>query len=240
MEAVLYIAHGSRRDAANEKFVSFIEEACKHFEAPIQAFAFLEHAKPSVLQSIEAMVKKGAKRITIIPVFLLPGVHANQDIPALIDQAKKLYSTCLFYYGEPLGCDDVMVSILRERLEKCGFSGGEAEVVLLVGHGSREPAASDEFERLAGQLSEALNKETKVAYLTTAPFYEERVQEMLAKGISKVYILPFLLFSGGFTRKMEKNLEPVRERVVLCGSVGFDEKLIQLLQKRAAAARLLK
>lgn len=238
MEAVIYIAHGSRRDSANAKFVEFIEKAMGRSKTNIQEYAFLEHAEPSLFHAIESAVQQGARKITVVPVFLLPGVHANQDVPELIERARKLNPEISFFYGEPLGCDERMVAILSDRLVRGGFSGTDGEAVLLVGHGSREPAAAVEFEKLAATLRLKLQKEVPTAFITTPPYYENAVSELLASGVQKIYLLPFLLFSGGFTRKMENNLEPIAKQVQMCEPIGFDEKLIPLLEKRAKAAVL--
>lgn len=226
MEAILYIAHGSRLEAANAKFITFIKEVMNRSEASIQAYGFIEHAKPSIAQAIESCIKQGAHVITVVPILLLPGIHANEDIPAEF----KAYPEVDFHYGKPLGVDEIMVELLVERLVGSGFKHRENETVLLVGHGSREPAAAVEFEKLSDCLSQKIGIEVHIAYLTTSVFYHDKVKELFDK---KVYILPYLLFSGGYTAKMENVIGKLSGQVRLCPPIGFDEKLIPLIQKRA-------
>jgi sirohydrochlorin ferrochelatase len=228
MEAIIYIAHGSRRSAANQKFISFINEAMKQSTFEIQAYGFLEHAEPSILQAIEACVQKGADRIIVVPVLLLPGVHTNVDIPGEIQKGEKLYPDIPFFYQAPLGSDKVMVNILYERLISQGFMQGKDEAVLLVGHGSRDPDSSGELQKLASLLSNEINLEVHTAYLTTSVFYHEKVEELRSRSYEKIYVLPFLLFTGGFAAKMEMN----NENIIVCDPIGFDDKLIPLIHKR--------
>ncbi|MBO0959287.1 sirohydrochlorin chelatase [Neobacillus sp. MM2021_6] len=223
MKAILYIAHGSRRAAANAKFIAFIQKVMQRSPAVIQAFGFLEHTEPSVTQAIETCIGQGASEITVVPVFLLPGIHTNVDIPAELER----YPDSVCQYGKPLGVEDVLVSILVDRLGEAGFGGLENETVLLVGHGSRVTEAAIEFERLASNLAEKMACKVLTAFVTTPPFYQGVAGKLADQ---KIYILPYFLFSGGYTVKMEKELDG---DVVFCEPIGFDEKLIPLIEKRA-------
>ncbi|HJV18214.1 MAG TPA: sirohydrochlorin chelatase [Bacillales bacterium] len=225
MEAVIYIGHGSRRQGANEKFIAFINKVMMETKTEIQGYGFLEHAKPSIHETIEACIQEGASNITVVPILLLPGVHANEDIPAEIEKAKIEYPDISFSYCPPLGSDDILVNILSERLISQGFkkkAGDEA--VLLVGHGSREPEAALEFQKLADFLGEKIRFEVQTAFLTTPAFYHEKIEELPNK---KIYVLPLLLFSSGFAVKMKN------EKIILCDPIGFDDQLIPLIKKRA-------
>jgi sirohydrochlorin ferrochelatase len=225
MEAVIYIAHGSRRQGANERFIAFINKVMMETKTGIQGYGFLEHAEPSIPEVIEACIQEGASNITVVPILLLPGVHVNEDIPAEIEKAKIDYPNISFSYRPPLGSDDILVNILSERLISQGFkkkAGDEA--VLLVGHGSREPEAALEFQRLADLLGKKIQFEVQTAYFTTPVFYHKKIEELPNK---KIYVLPLLLFRGGFVAKMKN------EKIILCDPIGFDDQLIPLVKKRA-------
>ncbi|MDP4086901.1 MAG: sirohydrochlorin chelatase [Bacillota bacterium] len=228
MKAVIYIAHGSRRQAANQHFITFINEAAneKFYE-----YGFLEHAEPSVQQAVDDCIQKGATDITIVPVFLSSGVHVTKDIPAEILEARKEHPSISFHYSHPLGTDQILVKILKDRLLFRGFEKSENEAVLLVGHGSRKQEVALELQKLANDLEKEIEWKVNTAFITTPIFYHEKVEELLS--YQKIYILPFLLFTGGFTVKMEKELSEYREKVIFCDAIGFDKKLIPLLQKRA-------
>ncbi|EKN71548.1 hypothetical protein BABA_00900 [Neobacillus bataviensis LMG 21833] len=224
MKAIIYIAHGSRRAAANARFIAFIQKVMQRSSAAVQAYGFLEHADPSTTQAIETCIGQGASEITVVPVFLLPGIHANVDIPAELER----FPDVVFHYGKPLGVDEVLVGILSDRLAEAGFGGAENESVLLVGHGSRLTEAGVDFEKLALGLAEKITSKVHTAFVTTSPLYQGVAEKLTNQ---KIYILPYFLFSGGYTVKMEKELAG---DVVFCEAIGFDEKLIPLIEKRAA------
>ncbi len=192
MEAIIYIAHGSRKQEANEKFIAFIREVIQRSGATVQAFGFIEHAEPTIRQAIEECTEQGAREITVVPVLLLPGIHANEDIPA----ECKGYPTVVFHYSKPIGVDEIIVDLLYDRLSNAGFGHHADDTVLLVGHGSRDPAAAIEFEKLANELSFKTASEVYTGYLITSVAYQDKLNELSDKN---VYILPYLLFSGGYT-----------------------------------------
>ncbi len=51
--------------------------------------AFLEILKPSLPESITQCVSVGIDHITIIPLFVTPGTHIREHIPALLAQSKQ-------------------------------------------------------------------------------------------------------------------------------------------------------
>lgn len=196
----------------------------------IQAYGFLEHAEPSIKQAIETCIHQGAKEITVVPVFLLSGIHTNIDIPA----ECQGYPDVVFHIGKPLGMDDRMVDILVTRLDEAGFVGDTDEMVLLVGHGSRRQEAALEFAKLASGLADRTKCVVHTAFITTPPFYQELAENLADQ---RIYILPYFLFSGGYTVKMKNELANGSGKYIFCNPVGFDEKIIPLLEKRATEVK---
>jgi sirohydrochlorin ferrochelatase len=240
MEVTVFISHGSRSEQGNKVFVSFIEKVISAGQSAMAAYGFLENARPTIFESVESCILKGATSVTVVPVLLLPGIHANVDIPEELEKVSLKYPEVTISYGEPLGVNDTILEIVLDRLKEQGFSGSESEGVLLVGHGSRDPAAATEFEELAGRVQETVHTKVETGYITTQPFYGENL--MASDESKKVYVLPFLLYTGGFTVKMEETITNIlvqypEKEIVLCEPIGFDDRLGDLLLQRAGEAR---
>ena len=241
MKAAVYIGHGSRSDEGNKRFISFIESVMAKTPMHVTAYGFLESAEPSAMEAVEGCIRKGASEITVVPVLLLPGIHANVDIPTILEAVKEKHQDVDIRYGEPIGINSIMAEIIEERLFAKGFTGTKEEGILLVGHGSRDPLAAGEFEKLQVMLQEKMASSVHTAYITTSPSYEEKVPELLNSSLGTVYLLPYLLFTGGFAVKMEERIKEFsrlsfQQEIVVCEPIGFDDRLKALLVKKVEEA----
>lgn len=241
MKAAVYIGHGSRTDEGNKQFISFIEKVMEKTSMPVTAYGFLENAEPYAMEAVESCIRKGASEITVIPVLLLPGIHANVDIPEILEKVKEKHRDVNIRYGEPIGNNSIMVEIVEDRLREKGFTGSLEEGILLVGHGSRDPQAAAEFEKLAMNLQDKTASAIHPAYITAPPFYVEKVSELMESSLRTIYLLPYLLFTGGFAVKMEERTKEFSmlsspKEVVVCEPIGFDDRLQALLVKKAEEA----
>ncbi|WP_185806799.1 sirohydrochlorin chelatase [Bacillus salinus] len=244
MEAVCYIGHGSRTEQGNKAFVAFIKGVMSIVDAPIQEYGFMELAEPSIPDAIEKCVNQGATVVKVMPVLLLPGIHANFDIPSFVEKARKKYPDVTFLYGTPLAGDDLMLEVFHDRLQSCGAVADEKSAVLLVGHGSRDNQAAEAFMELASNYRKQSSFEVHVGYLKmTEPFFGDVLEEMLkSEEYTNIYVLPFLLFTGGFAEQIKKVISYYQEHyetkvISQCDPVGFDEKLQLLLKKRVLEVR---
>jgi len=93
MQALLLIAHGSRRQASNDEvrdLTRVLEQQTGNDYAIVEC-AFLELAEPSIPDGVSACVEKGALSVTVLPYFLSAGRHVVTDIPEELLKAQKLH-----------------------------------------------------------------------------------------------------------------------------------------------------
>ena len=243
MEAVVFISHGSRNGQGNQAFIAFIDEVIAKANLPLAAYGFLENAQPAIIDSVESCIHQGATAITVVPVLLLPGIHANEDIPRELKCVKETHPDVVIHYGEPIGVNGLMTDMIVNRLKAEGYQGSSSEAVLLVGHGSRDPLAAVEFEKLADYLEDRTSAAVDTGYITTAPFYHKKIENLLAT-TNKVYLVPYLLFAGGFAVKIgERAAEIAKEypgqEIIMCKHIGFDSMLHDMLLERMTGASQL-
>jgi sirohydrochlorin ferrochelatase len=105
MNALIILAHGSRRAESNQEVVSLTEavNAISNQEYSIIEYAYLELAEPGLLQSIDNVIVQGALNITVFPYFLNSGNHVKRDIPAIIETASVKYPDCDFNVSTFIG-----------------------------------------------------------------------------------------------------------------------------------------
>lgn len=169
--------------------------------APMVGTACLELAPQFLHQQIEGFGKQaiasGYKRLQIVPLFLLPGVHVMEDIPAEIAQAQKAFGSDLTLDLRPhLGSHSGLGRLLAFQR-----NSHSADAWILLSHGSRRSAGNHPVETLAAQLN------ATPAYWSVPPSLEARVKQLVSHGYRKIGILPYFLFPGGITDAIAQTVE---------------------------------
>lgn len=213
MKAVLYICHGSKNNQTNRKYQLELEEMKWYINAPIQVTAFLE-VEPSIIAGINQCVKKGATEITLIPVFLLPGVHVIDDIPNEVKKASRKFPGLTIHISAPLGAGDQLITDTEQRIMSKRINTKQKEAVLLVSHGSSYAEASDTFRYFGGELEDRL-VELPVfeSYLNSnEPKFEFKLEQLLSSGFEVIYLVPHFFSIGFFPEKIKQTADVIQQK----------------------------
>lgn len=116
--AVLLIAHGSRRAAANADLLHLVDAVKQRSAYEIVEPAYLELTEPSIPQGAAACVAAGAKTVLMLPYFLSAGTHVAQDLVDFRDQFHTEFPHVKFQVCEPLGLHPLIVDVLLDRLQQ--------------------------------------------------------------------------------------------------------------------------
>ncbi|MFD0048710.1 sirohydrochlorin chelatase [Actinomycetes bacterium NPDC127524] len=240
MEAILYICHGSRVEKARMEAVSFIKECINQHPAAIQEYGFLELAEPSIEQAFSNCVKRGAKKVIVLPVLLLAAMHAKEDIPNELKRIQKRFPFIEIKYGAPIGVHDYMIDILKERIAETGETDIENSIVLLVGRGSSDPDVKRDLTSIAERLKIKTGfSAVEVCFLTAAsPGLEEGLVMAGKSKYKNVLIIPYLLFTGILMKTIQKSISTLSrdagKQFILCNYLGYHPRIGDILQQRAA------
>lgn len=115
MKGILLVGHGSRSEDAQKVFSHIIEELGKKLQVEVQGCS-MEISAPFIPETVEKMVQKGVRHITVLPYFLYSGIHIKEDIPEILHEIKENYKDIEITMAEPLGYHDTLIDILVERL----------------------------------------------------------------------------------------------------------------------------
>lgn len=116
--AVIVIAHGSRRQAANEDarwIAARLAESSDY--KPIEV-AYLELAAPDIRTAALTCVTQGARRVLLLPYFLSAGRHVVEDLRKVCTELSQTYPGVAFELCPPLGLHPLMLQIVRDRLQE--------------------------------------------------------------------------------------------------------------------------
>lgn len=113
MQALLVIAHGSRRVASNQEILDLVDIlATKTTDYITIQAAFLELATPSISEGVDLCVKKGATEVIVLPYFLLAGRHVSEDIENALTQKREEYPQLIITIKPHIGAANGMAEML--------------------------------------------------------------------------------------------------------------------------------
>lgn len=116
---LVLIGHGSKLPHNRENLEKLAAILRKRSSFKFVEISFMVRNTPTIPEAIDALAKKGAKKIVLVPAFLAPGVHTTQEIPELIgmkDKESQLSAKGIqLIYGEPIGADERIAEILEEK-----------------------------------------------------------------------------------------------------------------------------
>jgi sirohydrochlorin ferrochelatase len=113
--ALLLIAHGSRRQEANEDLEHIAEQLRGHDRYAFVQPSFLELSEPTIAEGGALCVARKVKRVVMLPYFLSAGVHARDDLTAARDELATKFPDVEFRLAQPLGRHPLLVEIVLQR-----------------------------------------------------------------------------------------------------------------------------
>jgi sirohydrochlorin ferrochelatase len=237
MKAVIYICHGSRVAEGREQAAAFIKKVMERVDSPIQEYCFLELAEPTIESAFTKCLNQGATKIAIIPVLLLTAAHAKKDIPEEIKRVTATFQHVEIRYGQPIGVNDKMINPLVERITEIGEEVSDQSMVLLVGRGSSDPDVKRDLNSIAHLLEEKTNiGKVETCFLTAAaPSLEEGLLTAGESRYQKVFVIPYLLFTGILMKHIHKVIEthPYSGKFYLCNYLGYHSAIDEILVEQA-------
>lgn len=214
--AYLLIAHGSRDRRSQVAFAALAERIKPRLPGTHRyekgnytvhvGTAYLELSDQPLHQQIVQFVaalsaEAPLDEVHLLPLFLLPGVHVRDDIPAEVTQASTLITTpCSLHLHNYLGAHPGFVPLLR-RL----FNPAIAAQRILLAHGSRRPGGNRPIESTASRL------QARPAYWAVEPFLSQQVNQIVAQGHREIIIQPYFLFPGGITNAITTEVDLLRQ-----------------------------
>lgn len=205
----LLVSHGSRDprpQLALENLGQLLSQKLAD-SFPAVATATLELGPAPLHEQIcsfgDRTLSLGLTQLQILPVFLLPGVHVAEDIPAEVEIAQKTFGDKLKIELRPhLGCQKAgLTKLLKNQMQEVAFL---PNLVLpkwvLLSHGSRRSGGNSTVEEIASKLG------AETAYWSVKPSLSERIESLVRGGQQQIGIVPYFLFNGGITDAIAKNV----------------------------------
>jgi sirohydrochlorin ferrochelatase len=115
MEAILVLAHGSKRKETEDTLHSIIEQV-KEITGNGEVYpAFLQFSSCDIESSIDGLYKRGIRNISVVPLFIFDGVHVTVDIPEEMDRIASKYDGLKIAMKGHIGADSRLAQIVADR-----------------------------------------------------------------------------------------------------------------------------
>jgi sirohydrochlorin ferrochelatase len=236
LEAALYgssayflVSHGSRDprpqlamdDLAQQVAQALASRTPGNTLQPLVQTGVLELGQP-LHQQLQAFAEQalevGYESITLLPMFLLPGVHVMDDIPTEVVQAESQIQIQICPY---LGTAPDLWRLLD--VDPVRPSGR-----VLISHGSRRPAGQQTVEAIAAKLGAI------PAYWSIAPDLDTQVTILVRQGVQEIEVLPYFLFEGGTTDAIAQKVAQLQQQypaaqIHLRQPIGATPQLVTLI-----------
>jgi len=120
--------------------------------------------------------------------------------------------------------------------------------IILLGHGSRVPDAGKHMEKVASGLRERYRYEiVEICYMSRlGPHFPETFEKCVSRGASDIVVIPYFLHDGlhlvlDIPEMMQQMAAAYPDvKLVLGPNLGFDDILVDLVERRIADSRNLR
>jgi sirohydrochlorin ferrochelatase len=115
--ALILVDHGSRRAEANAHAEQLARQVRARRPDLAVYVAHLELAEPSVASAIDRSVADGARELVVHPLFLVPGRHLSEDLPAQVRAAAARHAGVSVHVTEALGGQPGLADLILAALD---------------------------------------------------------------------------------------------------------------------------
>ena len=115
--ALVIVDHGSRRPDAHAHLETLGRRVQERAPELLVRIAHMEQAEPSLAQTIEACIGEGVSEVAVHPLFLAPGRHLTEDIPALVEGVRASHPGVTIRLLDPVGAREELADLILATLE---------------------------------------------------------------------------------------------------------------------------
>ncbi len=231
---IFLCAHGSSDLRSQAAFADLVERFQRFSNFRI-ASGTLEFSERLLDEQIATHARTG-QRFVLLPLFLAPGIHVEEDLNAALIRARVAHPQVTFLRTPALGEHEAIESILVDRARRILGRIDEHSAVVVLAHGSRREEANSLLQDIADGVWENLGGPlVTAAFWKIQPDLRATLRELAHQGVRRVLILPHFLFEGSITDRIELEVARLagdfpKLDLRLDSVLGADNRLLPLMQ----------
>lgn len=121
--SVVLVVHGSALPESGSIYKEIAAKASEKSGIPVLV-GYMKHGRPTITEAVASLVEEGSKKIVIVPLFFVPGLHVTDDIPLLLGLKKgssgalNLPKDVEIVYARHIGADDRLAEVVVDRVRE--------------------------------------------------------------------------------------------------------------------------
>jgi sirohydrochlorin cobaltochelatase len=207
--AVMVCGHGSRDAEAIVEFERLAVGIRTRLPDRAVETGYLEFARPTIRDGLEALKAQGAKRILAVPGMLFAASHVKNDLPWEINSFAAANPAIELRFGRELAIEPKLLRAAADRIavaeRRATTTLARAETLLLVvGRGTHDPDANSNIAKLTRMLWEGMGFGwAEAAFSGVAhPLVEQALRRSLKLGFRRIIVFPYFLFTGVLVKRI--------------------------------------
>jgi sirohydrochlorin cobaltochelatase len=207
--AVMVCGHGSRDGDAIREFEQLAAGIKARLPAVDIATGYLEFARPTIRDGLEALKSRGARRILAVPGMLFAASHVKNDLPWEINSFAAANPAIELRFGRELAIEPKLLRAAAERIAEVEQRSSRRRtrqdtLLLVVGRGTNDPDANSNIAKVARMLWEGMGFGwAEVAFSGVAfPLVAPALRRVLRLGFARVIVFPYFLFTGVLVKRI--------------------------------------
>jgi sirohydrochlorin cobaltochelatase len=215
---VMVCGHGSRDEEAVAEFASVAEGVRDRLPQFDVDSGFLEFARPTLGEGLDALVARGVTDILAVPGMLFAAGHAKNDIPSVLNRYQARHAGLRIRYGRELAIEPRLLRASADRieaaLETAPPRSNHETLLMVVGRGTSDPDANGNVAKVARMLWEGFGFGWgEAAYSgVTFPLVEPALEHAAKLGYPRIVVFPYFLFTGVLVKRIYEAADRVAAR----------------------------
>jgi precorrin-8X/cobalt-precorrin-8 methylmutase len=207
--AIVLAGHGSRDPDGLREFEQLVALMRERAGERRLDYGYLEFARPTLAEAVQASVTAGARCIAVVPALLFAAVHAKNDMPGELHILQQTFPQVALHFGAAMDLHPLLLRLAQQRIIEAEAQSAHhvkrADTCLVVvGRGTSDPDANSEISKLCRMLEEGMGFGASfVCYSGTArPLVADGLRAAARLGLPRLIVLPFLLFDGVLVKRI--------------------------------------
>ncbi len=242
---IVIAGHGSRDKDGVREFEETVSLFKQQNRRHVITHGFLEFATPTIDEAIRENIRRGSKKVVMVPGILFAASHGKNDMPVELLSMKKEFPDIEFFYSAEMGISPLLLQLFQERIIQAEAQAQrmikrEDTLLVVVGRGTTDSDVNSNVYKLARMVEEGMGfGASYVCYSGTARPKVQSGLEFAAKmGFSRLIVIPYFLFTGVLIKRIYQAADVVSQEhpqieILKAGYLGVHSHVANVWAERA-------